>query len=164
MYSSLLLQFRKLSHLRTFVAMQEMSRFTRFGSQKKLWILGSEPKKQNFQHCRQDKKQVSPCPALGTCGPVVVGPWATARSPVIYIHILIEKIYNVIISFGVFLRSQQWGRCRCYWGIGTVLSTRLKNEGPSKWWVYLKENVLVGVQGFKCMICLSSPGSKRAWK
>ena len=31
--------------------MQEMSRFTRFGSQKKLWILGSEPKKQNFQHC-----------------------------------------------------------------------------------------------------------------
>ena len=50
MYSSLLLQFRKLSHLRTFVAMQEMSRFTRFGSQKKLWILGSEPKKQNFQH------------------------------------------------------------------------------------------------------------------
>ena len=48
---ALLLQFRKFNHLRAFVAMQEMSRFTRFGSQKKLWILGSEPKKQNFQPC-----------------------------------------------------------------------------------------------------------------
>ena len=33
--------------------MQEMSRFTRFESQKKLWILGSEPKKRNFQHWLQ---------------------------------------------------------------------------------------------------------------
>ena len=34
--NTLLLQFRKFNHLRAFVAMQEMSRFTRFGSQKKL--------------------------------------------------------------------------------------------------------------------------------
>ena len=48
MYSSLLLQFRKLSHLRTFVAMQEMSRFTRFGSQKKTVNLGFRAKKTEF--------------------------------------------------------------------------------------------------------------------
>ena len=65
MYSSLLLQFRKLSHLRTFVAMQEMSRFTRFGSQKKnceSWVPSQKNRISSTVHgCSQNHEFYSLC-------------------------------------------------------------------------------------------------------